>query len=88
MISNRELRHIIECGFLPLACTCTINYDQSLMIRVFEPSSGRVDLLVTGVSAASLTSNRAIAALIGELRSEMATRQAGFLENASAKCGE
>lgn len=25
MISTLELRHIIECGFQPLSCTCTYN---------------------------------------------------------------
>lgn len=71
MISVLELRHIIECGFLPLSCNCTVNPDGSLMIKVFEPTSGRVDLLVTSVTTQSLTSSRAIANLIAELRAEM-----------------
>jgi hypothetical protein len=78
MISALELRHIIECGFLPLSCSCTLNVDGSLMIKVTEPSSGSVELLVTGVSTAPLTSSRAIANLIGELRSEMTARKASF----------
>ncbi|MCS3839080.1 hypothetical protein HNR03_003688 [Pseudomonas sp. JAI111] len=78
MISTLELRHIIECGFLPLSCTCTVNPDGSLMIKVFDPSSGQVELLVTAVTTEKLTSSRAIAALIGELRSEMAVRRTSF----------
>jgi len=46
------------------------------MIKVFDPTSGRVDLLVTAVTTSELTSSRAIANLIGELRSEMAAHQA------------
>lgn len=72
MISTLELRHIIECGFEPLSCTCTANPDGSLMIKVFEPTTGRVDLLVTAVTTNELTCSRSIANLIGELRSEMA----------------
>lgn len=72
MISILELRHIIECGLLPLSCTCTLNPDGSLTIKVFEPSSGRVDLLVTAVTTDMLTSSSAIANLISELRAEMA----------------
>lgn len=72
MISSFELRQIIESVFLPLSCTCTLNPDGSLMIKVFEPESGRVELLVTGISTANLRSRSAIASLIGELRSEMA----------------
>ena len=74
MISLLELRHIIECGFLPLSCTCTANPDGSLMIKVFDPSSGQIELLVTAVSTQTLTSSRAIAELIAELRSEMLSR--------------
>ncbi|WP_448119572.1 DUF1652 domain-containing protein [Pseudomonas serbica] len=76
MISTLELRHVIECGFQPLSCTCSVNPDGSLMIKVFDSTSGRVDLLVTAVSTSELTSSRAIAHLIGELRSEMAAHQA------------
>ncbi|MDN3219476.1 DUF1652 domain-containing protein [Pseudomonas nunensis] len=71
MISILELRHIIECGFLPFSCICTSNPDGSLMIKVFEPSSGNVELLVTGVRTEKLTSSRAIADLISELHGEM-----------------
>lgn len=78
MISALELRHIIECGFLPLSCACTLNADGSLMITVTEPLSGSVELLVTGVSTMPLTSSRAIASLVGELRSEMASRRTNF----------
>jgi hypothetical protein len=78
MISILELRHIIECGFLPLSCSCTVNPDGSLMIKVFEPASGCVDLLVTGVSVQNLTTSRAIANLIGELRAEMTARKSAF----------
>ncbi|WP_429492597.1 DUF1652 domain-containing protein [Pseudomonas sp. S30_BP2TU TE3576] len=76
MISTLELRHIVECEFQPLSCTCTVNPDGSLMIKVFDLSSGRVDLLVTAVSTSELTSSRAIENLIGELRSEMAAHHA------------
>lgn len=78
MISMRELRHIIECGFLPFSCTCTTNPDGSLMIKVFDPLSGQVELLVTAVTTEKLTSSQAIAELIGELRSEMAVRRSNF----------
>lgn len=75
MISTLELRHIIECGFQPLSCTCSVNPDGSLMIKVFDSNSGRIDLLVTGIRTSELTSSRAIANLIGELRSEMAAHR-------------
>jgi hypothetical protein len=78
MITMLELRHAIECGFLPFSCSCTANPDGSLMIEVFDPSSGQVQLLVTAVTTEKLTSSRAIAKLIGELRTEMAFRRTNF----------
>lgn len=48
------------------------------LLKVIEPSTGSVELLVTGVSTTQLTSSRAIANLIGELRSEMASRKTDF----------
>lgn len=87
MISTLELRHIIECGFLPLSCLCTVNPDGSLMIKVFEPTSGRVELLVTSVTTGGLTSSRAIANLIAELRSEMAERSVSFSEAPMGEAG-
>lgn len=77
MISILELRHIIECGFLPLSCICTSNPDGTLMVKVFEPSTGHVELLVTGVRTETLTSSRAIAELVGELRGEMSVLKNG-----------
>lgn len=84
MISILELRHIIECGFLPLTCTCTVNPDGSLMIKVAEPGSGRVELLVTGISTNPLTTSRAISNLVGELRNEMVERKTTFSDHRSA----
>ncbi|WP_348751466.1 DUF1652 domain-containing protein [Pseudomonas rhodesiae] len=72
------LRKMIECGFLPLSCLCTQNPDGSLTIKITEPSSGSVELLVAGVSTASLTTSSAVAILIAELRSEMKDRQNSF----------
>lgn len=72
MFSIAELFRIIESGFLPLACTCTISPSGYLSVKVIDPRTGRVELMVDGVSTQGLTSSRAVSNLIGELRSEMA----------------
>ncbi|KPA90658.1 MULTISPECIES: DUF1652 domain-containing protein [Pseudomonas] len=76
MISILELRNIIELGFLPLRCQCTVAPDSSLTVKVFDEPTGRVDLLVTGISSNTLTSARAIANLVAELRAELQSNQA------------
>jgi len=79
MLSILEIRRIIECGFQPLSCTCTYNHNGSLVIKVFEDETGRVELVATAVSTANLTSAQSIENLIGELRSEIAFRTTSFL---------
>ncbi len=76
MISILELRNIIELGFLPLRCQCTVGHGSSLTVKVFDAQTGRVDLLVTGICSRTLTGARAISKLMGELRAELATNQA------------
>lgn len=78
MVSVPELCRIVESGFQPLSCACTVNPDGSLRIKVFERSTGRIDLLITGVSPAQLTSVRAISNLIGKLRTEMRAGRRAF----------
>jgi hypothetical protein len=78
MISIIELNRIMGSGFLPLACDCTVNADGSLCIRIYEPVSGRVDLLLTRVSPEGLDSIRSISNLIGELRTEIKAGRRGF----------
>ncbi|MGY2172050.1 DUF1652 domain-containing protein [Pseudomonas gingeri] len=76
MISILELRNIIELGFLPLRCQCTVDQDSSLTVKVFDSQTGKVDLLVTGISSRALTSARAISNLMGQLRGELSANQA------------
>ncbi|WP_395607958.1 DUF1652 domain-containing protein [Pseudomonas sp. B22129] len=78
MISITELNQIMASGFLPLSCDCSLNSDGSLRICVFEPTSGRVDLLLTRVSPQGLDSIRSISNLIGELRTELKAGRRGF----------
>jgi Protein of unknown function (DUF1652) len=75
MLSTLELRHIIESGFLPLSCKCDLNVDGSLQIQIFDKNTGRVDLLVTGISTTKLSGSREISRLIAELRGELSLVQ-------------
>lgn len=70
-LSNLELRSIVEGAFLPLNCTCTIAADQSMTVQIAEPSTGHVNLLVTGISLNRLNSSREISNLVAELRDEL-----------------
>ncbi|EXF93703.1 hypothetical protein HK44_008600 [Pseudomonas fluorescens HK44] len=73
-----QLCQIVESGFYPLSCTCTVNPDGSLRVTIIDPESGRVKLLITGVSTATLTSVRETANFIGELRTELKAGRRAF----------
>ncbi len=71
MLSTLELRNIIESSFLPMRCQCTLAQDQSLTVKVFDRTSDRVDLTVTGIRTQQLNSSRAISNLIAGLREDL-----------------
>lgn len=77
MLSHLKLCQLIESGFVPLHCRCEVSPGGSLVITIFEASSGDVELCVTGVSVSSLTSTREIMKLIGELRAELLLTHGG-----------
>lgn len=72
MLSDLELRSIIEAGFLPKRCECSKASDDSLTVKVYnEFDPERVELVVTGISTAQLDSSRTICNLISELRADL-----------------
>ncbi|MGY3303140.1 hypothetical protein ACVK1X_002428 [Pseudomonas sp. PvR086] len=78
MVPIEQLCQIVESGFKPLSCECTVNQNETLRIKVFDQSSGRIELLITGVSPDKLISIRDISNLIGELRTEMRAGRRAF----------
>ncbi|CAM3401326.1 hypothetical protein BZK31_04800 [Pseudomonas floridensis] len=70
-LSTLELRSIVEGAFLPLRCTCTVAPDYSMTVQVNDPYSGRVELVVTGISLHGLKTSRDISNLVSELRDEL-----------------
>ena len=71
MISLVQLRSELERSFSPLACDCSLTGDNSLTVKLYHPSSGQVDLVVSGLSLHNLRTPNALAALIEELRYEL-----------------
>ncbi|WP_431037077.1 DUF1652 domain-containing protein [Pseudomonas yamanorum] len=56
----------------------------SLQARATDPATGRVDLLVTGISTNTLVSPRTITGLIAELRYDLATNKQKNLSGIAA----
>ncbi|SDO77709.1 Protein of unknown function [Pseudomonas arsenicoxydans] len=78
MVPISVLCSIVESGFKPLACECTENSSGLLRIKVYDPATGRIDLLIPCVSPTRLTSIRAISDFVGELRVEMRAGRRAF----------
>ncbi|KQN50307.1 hypothetical protein ASE98_24070 [Pseudomonas sp. Leaf48] len=77
MIPISVLCSIVESGFQPLSCERTESHGL-LRIEVFDAVTGRVELLLDGVSIEQLTSVRAISDFVGELRTEMSAGRRAF----------
>ncbi|OLF54193.1 DUF1652 domain-containing protein [Pseudomonas chlororaphis] len=74
-LSALELRNIIESSFLPKRCQCTLSPDLHMTVKVFgDHQTDRVELVVTGIDAASLNGCREINDLIAELRYDLANQ--------------
>lgn len=79
-LSALEIRNIVETGFLPKRCQCSLSPDQLMTVKVFaDEKSEQVDLLVTGIKASQLNSSRDINNLIAGLRSDLELRSSDQL---------
>ncbi len=65
------LRETLARSFEPLACECDVHPGPSLTVRIYDPYSDRVDLVVTGLRLERLMTSRDVDALIEELRYEL-----------------
>ncbi|WP_339531217.1 DUF1652 domain-containing protein [Pseudomonas mucidolens] len=83
MLSELELRSIIEGCFLPKRCECIKAQDASLTIKVYDDDG--TDLTVTGIRADKLDSSRAICNLITELREDLKHAHAPAPRRAGAR---
>jgi hypothetical protein len=71
MMNLAHLRTQLERSFSPLACECSVTGEHSLTVKLYDPESGRVDLVISGLDLGSLRTPEAVEALIDELRYEL-----------------
>lgn len=77
MMSILEQRRIVECAFLPLVCSCTIDANESVTIQIQDPVTAQIYLNVTGISRAELSTSRQISQLVIQLRQDLRTLNSG-----------
>ncbi|MBD8480391.1 DUF1652 domain-containing protein [Pseudomonas coleopterorum] len=71
MLSHLELRHLFESAFLPTECKCTVSSDRTISIQLINPRTRKVEVSRSAVPISGLTSSRAIANLVAELKEEL-----------------
>lgn len=79
MFTLAQLRNCIEEGLMPLTCEFTLCRDASLTLKVFDAQTGRVDLVVTGISTNRLQTPQEVEKMVEELRYELQSNNLGKL---------
>ncbi|WP_193040361.1 MULTISPECIES: DUF1652 domain-containing protein [unclassified Pseudomonas] len=79
MFTLSQLRNCIEEGLSPLTCEFTLCRDASLTLKVFDAETGRVDLVVTGISTNRLQTPQEVDKMVEELRYELHSNHLGKL---------
>ncbi|WP_332874732.1 DUF1652 domain-containing protein [Pseudomonas syringae] len=47
MISNSDLRHIVESAFYPMKCVCTISPGDTMTVQIIDEQLGDEEFTVT-----------------------------------------
>ena len=79
MFTLAQLRNCIEEGMSPLTCEFTLCRDASLTLKVYDADTGRVDLVVTGISTNRLQTPIEVEKMVEELRYELQCNTMGKL---------
>ena len=77
MFTLAQLRNCIEEGLSPLTCEFTLCRDASLTLKVYDADTGRVDLVVTGISTNRLQTPQDVEKMVEELRYELQSNNMG-----------
>ncbi|WNW14004.1 DUF1652 domain-containing protein [Pseudomonas sp. DTU_2021_1001937_2_SI_NGA_ILE_001] len=80
MMSQLELRQIIESGFLPTRCVCSIGVNHLMTISLYHPDRVQPAFVAHNLNAAELTTSRAISSLVHELRQEYSRQAKNIME--------
>jgi hypothetical protein len=75
-LSELELRHIIQRGFLPLQCKCIIDSRGEFSVELLDQATGR-NLVPGGIPRSQFDSCRGIANFVAEMKAQLAAQGGG-----------
>ncbi|SDI11511.1 DUF1652 domain-containing protein [Pseudomonas abietaniphila] len=87
MISDLEIKHLLEVAFLPNRCVCNIPPYGSISLQIYDQKSGELLLTLIGIARTEIASSRSIAKLVGEIRHEIRLRATVGLDGSIKKNG-
>jgi hypothetical protein len=70
-LSDLEMRGIVERAFEPLTCVCETTFGHCFTLRIEDPHTGKVYLVMDGISEDRFASSREISNLIAQVRAEL-----------------
>lgn len=74
MLSDLEMKHLLETAFLPDRCVWSLLPYGSISVQIYEHSSNELLLTIAGITRVEVASSRSIANLVGQIREEITLR--------------
>ncbi|WNW13403.1 DUF1652 domain-containing protein [Pseudomonas sp. DTU_2021_1001937_2_SI_NGA_ILE_001] len=75
LLSQADLRHLMETAFVPMLCKCTITPDGLMSLELTHPGTHAQAFGMNGIQVAELDNGRAIASLVLGIREKLRLRQ-------------
>lgn len=75
MLSDLEIKHLLETACLPDRCVCILHPYGSTTFQIYDHSSKDLLLTVAGGFRMEVASSRSIVKLVGHIREEIRLRQ-------------
>jgi len=85
VLSDLEIKHVLETAFLPDRCACSLDPYGSISVQIYDQRSGELLLTVAGISRVEVASSRSIANLVGQIREEIRLREIVDVRNSGAR---
>ncbi|MFJ5296683.1 DUF1652 domain-containing protein [Pseudomonas sp. NPDC088368] len=75
MLSDLEIKHLLENAFLPDRCICNLDPYGSVSVQIYGYGTQELLLTVAGISRIEVASTRSVANTVGQIREEIRLRE-------------
>lgn len=75
MLSDLEIKHLLENAFLPDRCICNLDPYGSIGVQIYDHETQELLLTIAGISRVELASSGSVANIVGQIREEIRLRE-------------